>query len=334
MDKLVVEVDSLVHEQDLRPLLEFISPTESWFLLGTATIFYIKLLTHPDPESIDVVIKEAYVVRAHRILSIFQEQFIENVVKEINWEILAVLISLSGIENGLVRNLSEFLSTSILSAVPRQKFLLYLLEKYQMNLFHREERLTDQGRPVAFELPPDKFHSDQSKALLEPKWKTKNYLISHLIFWIIDQQSSSSIEVCWHRIIPSVLRILNDLSPNIKLQGIELVNRLLKITEREFLLYTGILKILKDDLLVFYTFIPPRFTIQTSVTLINASFTTLVSLYPEENENLNSIMLNGINSVFQFAFDYPLILQAAFSQIMVLTEKMNVSYLPYLTVII
>ncbi|EPX71189.1 tel Two Interacting protein 2 [Schizosaccharomyces octosporus yFS286] len=319
LDGFVFKIEEEKLSHNLTALLPYISPKENWINF--------------ENNELDVEFKKPYCERAYRLLSIFEEEIKQYVKEEENWEVLLTLISL----RGLRYKPFEFFCVQIvdntlisISTEEKENFQNHVLN-YQSSLFSRDDRLTGQGRRYAYELPPEKFRQDQTDALLNPSWKLKNFFIPEVLNWIVCNKNRFTIRDIWHKVIPSVLRILNDLNPLIKQKGLMLVKSILDVAGLEFLMHTGLAEILREDLMLFYTFLPPRYKAETCSSLINFSFNVLIQFAKEMPDLLDKLYLDGVMYIFQFASDSIPMIRLAFSECMYLMKTLNHRFLRYLS---
>ncbi|WBW72356.1 ASTRA complex subunit Tti2 [Schizosaccharomyces osmophilus] len=319
LDGFVLKIEEEKLSHNLTALLPYLSPKEKWINF--------------ENNELDFEIRKPYCERAYRLLSIFQEEIKQFVKEKDNWELLLTLISLRDIKYKPFEVYSVHIvdnTLALISTEEKEDFQNYVLD-YQSSLFSRDDRLTGQGRRYAYELPPEKFRQDQTAALLEPSWKSKNFFIPGVLHWVISNQNRFTIRDRWHKVIPSVLRILNDLNPMVKQKGLMLVKSTLDVSGIEFLIHTGLAEILREDLMLFYTFLPPRYKAETCSSLINFSFHLLIQFEKEMPDLLDKLFLDGVMYIFQFASDSIPMIRLAFLECMHLMKKLNHRFLRYLT---
>ncbi|EPY53616.1 tel Two Interacting protein 2 [Schizosaccharomyces cryophilus OY26] len=319
LDGFVFKIEEEQLPHNLTALLPYLSPKKNWINF--------------ESNELNFELRKPYCERAYRLLTIFQEEIKHFVKDKENWELLVTLVSLRDIQYKPVASFSANVVDNTLSSfstATKEDFENYVLE-FQSSLFSRDDRLTEQGRRYAYELPPDKFRQDQTTTLLEPSWKSKNLFIPDVIYWIISNQTSFTIRDRWHKLIPSVLRILNDLKPMVKQKGLLLVQSIVDVSGLEFLTYTGLAEILREDLMLFYTFLPPRYKAETCASLIDSSFRLLIQIEKKIPNLLDKLFLDGVMYIFQFASDSIPVIRLAFVQCMCLMNKLNERFLRYLS---
>ncbi|KAI9724125.1 MAG: hypothetical protein M1812_000844 [Candelaria pacifica] len=237
-------------------------------------------------------------------------------------------------------------------------FIEHILKNVVRPLFDNSASpsVTSQGRKAT--KPKRQKHDALSlESELKP-WKFDHKYSIDLLSWALLNSDEALVEKHWPMMIPPVLTILDDDSPEIKARGCELLDTLLKITPPALLERTGLGQVLTDAVMPCLLYLPTLTPEAESTRLLSAAYPALITLArarflppthqmalskasrdPDRISNervkyFDEILRKGVLGGYRHAGEHVKIAELLVGQIAVIVAQMGIYAVKYLKVIL
>ncbi|KAJ3515523.1 hypothetical protein NLJ89_g1696 [Agrocybe chaxingu] len=192
------------------------------------------------------------------------------------------------------------------------------------------------GKPVGGHLAMQDYYEDQ-------RWK-KYPGIGSVVFWCVQNLESEAYENIWHLIIPPVMALLDDYEARYKLQGVEIVQELLRHVPKGLLRRTGVDGLLRQSLKNSLSNLQSPESPQLLRSAISASvnLTLLTTTVPpagkpssDRFDQLSSLLGEGIiTGIWLYAEDKPVVVTATFDALPPLLEALGIGSARFLQALV
>jgi tRNA nucleotidyltransferase (CCA-adding enzyme) len=150
------------------------------------------------------------------------------------------------------------------------------------------------------------------------------------------------VEVNWPLVIPPILTLIDDYSPEYKAKGCELLAILLRVTPPALLARTGLGEVFYDAAMPCLSYLPSLTPLDQSLRLLSDAYPALITLsrlrYPSDDKRkervgmLDQVMRKGVLSGYLHCNDNVKIVELLVSQMRLLVNEMGIWSVKHLKV--
>ncbi|KAH0565690.1 hypothetical protein GP486_000909 [Trichoglossum hirsutum] len=192
--------------------------------------------------------------------------------------------------------------------------------------------VTAQGRKALH--PSPRIHGSSLLEAETKPWKFGKIYSVTVFRWVLLKFAEALVEANWPLVIPPILTLIDDDSPEYKAKGCELLAILLRVTPPALLVRTGLGEVFYDAVMPCLSYLPSLTPQDQSLRLLGDAYPTLITLsrlrYPSDDKRkervgmLDQVMRKGVLNGYFHCSDNVKIVESLVSQMRLLVSEMGI----------